>query len=244
MIYLHLFFADHFLISEYQELVYEIKNQARPGRDQNQLDRSRNLIYSFAVLYGADHGFLRRRESLRQAKKEIKTKKTMIALLKTCPVGRLGTTGRDGYPMIKPLNFAYQDGKIFFHSARAGEKIDDINRNNRVCFEVDLPIALVRSKGSPCKAHYLYQSVIIRGKAHVVRDESERICALTQLMQKYQPDGFCTEFPEDKLRLTEVIRIDIEEMVGKEDLGMELFGNRALDALLDKAQLPIVLQRE
>ncbi len=168
----------------------------------------------------------------------------MIALLNTCPVGRLGTTGRDGYPRIKPLNFAYQDEKIFFHSARAGEKIDDINRNNHVCFEVDLPIALVRSNGSPCKAHYLYQSVIIRGKAHIVHDESERIYALTQLMQKYQSDGFCAEFPEDKLQLTEVIRIDIEEMVGKEDLGVELFGNRALDALHDKAQLPIVLQRE
>jgi len=55
---------------------------------------------------------------------------------------------------------------------------------------------------------------------------------------------FCAEFPKDKLQLTEVIRIDIEEMAGKEYLGVELFGNRTLDASQDKAQLPIVLQRE
>ncbi len=146
--------------------------------------------------------------------------------------------------MVKPLNFAYLEGKLYFHSARAGEKIDDITKDNRVCFEVDLPIALVRSNGSPCKAHYLYQSVIIRGKAYIVHDESERMSALMQLMQKYQPNGFSTEFPEDKLRLTEIIRIDIEEMTGKEDLGVDLFGDRALKALKERTQLPIVLNRE
>jgi nitroimidazol reductase NimA-like FMN-containing flavoprotein (pyridoxamine 5'-phosphate oxidase superfamily) len=181
---------------------------------------------------------------MRQEKKEIRQKEVIIDLLNTCHVGRLGTVSRGGYPMIKPLNFAYHEGKIFFHSAREGEKIADIIRDNRVCFEVDLPIALVKSMGSPCRAHYLYRSVIIGGRASIVRDGAERVSALGYLMKKYQPKGGYGEFPQDKLELTEVVRIDIEEMVGKEDLGtgpLSEAAHRALDANL---QLPIVLERD
>jgi nitroimidazol reductase NimA-like FMN-containing flavoprotein (pyridoxamine 5'-phosphate oxidase superfamily) len=179
---------------------------------------------------------------MRQAKKEIRQKEVIIDLLNTCHVGRLGTMSRGGYPMIKPLNFAYHEGQIFFHSAREGEKISDIIRDNRVCFEVDLPIALVRSMGSPCRAHYLYRSVIIRGRAGIVQEGSERVSALRRLMEKYQPKGGYGDFPEDKLSLTEVVRIDIEEIVGKEDMGTGQLAEAARRALQEKAQLPIVLE--
>lgn len=181
---------------------------------------------------------------MRQAKKEIKDKNIVINLLKRCHVGRLGTIGADGYPMVKPLNFAYHEGKIYFHSAKEGEKIDDIKRDNRVCFETDLPIALVKSKGSPCKAEYLYQSVIIKGRAYIVEEKAERLAALRSLMIKYQPEGGYGDFPEDKLALTGVVRIDIEHMTGKEDLGKENLREAAWKALEGSEQLPIVLERE
>ena len=180
---------------------------------------------------------------MRQAKKEIKDQEVIVGLLNSCQVGRLGTIGRDGYPMVKPLNFAYENGKIYFHSAQEGEKIDDINRDCRVCFETDLPIALVKSKGSPCRAEYLYQSVIIKGRAYPVEDPSEKLHGLELLMRKYQPAGGYGEFPEEKLKLTCVVRIDIEEMTGKEDLGKEQLKEAALKALEEKAALPIVLER-
>ena len=103
---------------------------------------------------------------MRKWEKEITDKAVIVDLLHTCHVGRLGTVGRDGYPMAKPVNFAYHDGKIYFHTAKEGEKIDDIKRDNRVCFEVDLPIAYMKgTPENPCKAKYLYRSVIIKGRA-------------------------------------------------------------------------------
>ncbi len=180
---------------------------------------------------------------MRQAKKEIRDQEVVIGLLKACQIGRLGTIGWDGYPMVKPLNFAYEEGRIYFHSAQEGEKIDDIKRDSRVCFEADLPVALVKSTGSPCRAEYLYQSVIIKGRAYRVEDPSEKLRGLKLLMQKYQPEGGYGEFPEEKLKLTAVVRIDIEEMTGKEDLGKEQLREAALKALEDKATLPIVLER-
>jgi len=181
---------------------------------------------------------------MRQSKKEIKDREVIVGLLKRCHVGRLGTIGRDGYPMVKPLNFVYYDGKIYFHSAREGEKIDDIRRDSRVCFEVDLPIALVKSTGSPCRAEYLYRSVIVKGRAQMAEEPSERLLALTRLMEKYQPEGGYGAFPEEKMNITGIVRVDIEEMTGKEDLGKEGMKDTVIHALSENMPLPIVLERE
>jgi nitroimidazol reductase NimA-like FMN-containing flavoprotein (pyridoxamine 5'-phosphate oxidase superfamily) len=182
---------------------------------------------------------------MRKSKKEIKDKAVIIGLLNTCHVGRLGTIGKDGYPMVKPLNFAYHEGKIYFHTAKEGEKIEDIKRDNRVCFEVDMPIAYVKgTTANPCKAEYLYRSVIIKGRADIVEDRDERIFALRCLMKKYQPEGGYGGFPEEKLQIAGIVRIDIEEMVGKEDLGKDKLREAVLKALKDKVQLPIVIERE
>jgi nitroimidazol reductase NimA-like FMN-containing flavoprotein (pyridoxamine 5'-phosphate oxidase superfamily) len=162
-----------------------------------------------------------RRDSMRKANKEIRDEDVIIDLLNTCHVGRLGTIGGDGYPMIKPLNFAYSDNRIYFHTAKEGEKIEDIKRDNRVCFEVDLPITYVKAKNQPCEAEYLYRSVIIRGRATFVEDDGERLFALTCLMNKYQPEGGYGDYLKEKLAITGVVRIDIEEMKGKEYLGKD-----------------------
>jgi hypothetical protein len=181
---------------------------------------------------------------MRRWKKEIKEKAVIIGLLNASHVGRLGTTGKDGYPMVKPLNFAYHDGKIYFHTAKEGEKIDDIQRDNRVCFEVDMPIAYVKGTlENPCRAEYLYRSVIVKGRAEIVEDRDERIFALKCLMEKYQPGGGYGAFPEDKLGITGVVRIQIEEMSGKEDLGKDRLKDAVLKALENKTQFPIVLEQ-
>jgi nitroimidazol reductase NimA-like FMN-containing flavoprotein (pyridoxamine 5'-phosphate oxidase superfamily) len=182
---------------------------------------------------------------MRRSKKEIRDEAAIIDLMSRCQVGRLGTVGRDGYPMVKPLNFVFHGGNIYFHSAPEGEKIEDIRRDDRVCFEVDLPIAFVRGdETDPCRAEFLYRSVIIRGRAQLVEDGEEKVRALHLLMRKYQPEGGYGDFPEEKLRITGVVRIDVEEMTGKEDLGKGALKEKALEALRAGVPLPVTLERE
>jgi uncharacterized protein len=181
---------------------------------------------------------------MRVSKKEIPDRAVIVGILTKCHVGRLGTIGGDGYPMIKPLNFVHYKGKIFFHSAQEGEKIEDIRRDSRVCFEADLPIAYVKSLSIPCKADYLYRSVIVKGKACIVTDKDERISVLKKLMDKYQPDGGHSEFPEEKLQLTAIIRIDVEEMTGKEDLGKGTERETALSLLKGNVPIPGSFERK
>jgi uncharacterized protein len=180
---------------------------------------------------------------MRVNKKEIKDKAVITGLLLESPVGRLATVGKDGYPVIKPLNFAYCEGKIYFHSARAGEKMEHITGNKRVCFEIDLPITYVKSLSLPCKADYLYRSVIIKGRARIVEEENERLSALKYLMEKYQPEGGYGKFSEDKLQLTAVVSIDIEEMTGKEDLGKDSERERVLDLLRQRTPARAIIER-
>jgi nitroimidazol reductase NimA-like FMN-containing flavoprotein (pyridoxamine 5'-phosphate oxidase superfamily) len=147
--------------------------------------------------------------------------------------------------MVKPLNFVFHESKVYFHTAKEGEKMEDIGRDDRVCFEVDFPIAFVKGdKVDPCRAEYLYRSVIIRGRARIVEEQEERIAALRLLMRKYQPEGGYGDFREEKLRITAVVRIDIEEMRGKEDLGKGGLRDKALKILEEGVPLPITLRRE
>jgi nitroimidazol reductase NimA-like FMN-containing flavoprotein (pyridoxamine 5'-phosphate oxidase superfamily) len=181
---------------------------------------------------------------MRVARKEIQERKIIEELLAAEPVGRLGTIGEDGYPMIKPLNFVYHQGIIYFHSAMEGEKIEAIRRDSRVCFEVDLPIAYAKNQGgNPCKTDYLYRSVIIRGKARLVEDQSEKITALRALMEKYQPEGGYGAFSPEALARTAVVRIGIVEMTGKEDLGKGEVREKALEILGQRLSPPVLARR-
>ena len=60
----------------------------------------------------------------------------MERLLKKCSTGRLGLSSQNE-PYIVPVSYRYGKGRIFFHSAKQGKKVDFIKNNNRVCFEVD-----------------------------------------------------------------------------------------------------------
>ena len=180
---------------------------------------------------------------MRKANKRITDFSILIELLNATPVGHLGTVGRDGWPMIKPLNFAWHEGRIYFHCALEGEKLDDIRHDERVCFEVDLPIAYVKgAPDTPCRAEYLYRSVIVRGRARLVTEPAEKVLALDALMRKHEPGVPFAPYREEKLAITGIVRIDVEEMVGKEELGKGEVRERALALLAGGQPLPAVLE--
>ncbi len=180
---------------------------------------------------------------MRKQNKRITDLAVIFNLLDTCHVGRLSTISSDGWPMIKPLNFARDGWSLYFHCALEGEKMDDIRRDCRVCFEVDLPIAYVKgSTENPCRAEYLYRSVIIRGRAFRVEDRAEKIRALACLMCKYQPETPFTGYRDDKLEITGIVRIDIDDLSGKEDLGKGELQEEALRMLTSGVPLPVVLE--
>lgn len=179
---------------------------------------------------------------MRRNDREFSDPKLMNSLLSRCHVGRLGTVGADGRVRIKPVNFIAIENRIYFHTALEGEKIDDIKRDRHVCFEVDLPIAYVKAGNKACSAGYLYRSVMIQGSASIVEDRREKIDALDGLMHKHEGVDKQYDYGEGALEQTGIIRIDIEQMTGKESLGLGKVREAVLDALRSDSPLPFVIE--
>ena len=158
-------------------------------------------------------------QPMRHPERELKNRETMIAMLERSPVGRIATVNQKGFPVIKPVNFVFLEGKIYLHSSTKGEKIEDIQRGSPVCFEVDDPVAYVVAGTSACKASYYYRSIIIKGKAAFVKDPDKKMKILERMMEKYQPEGNDGEMPAEILEKTAVVEILIKEITGKEDFG-------------------------
>ena len=146
----------------------------------------------------------------------------MECLLREALVGCLATVGPDGSPYITPLNFVCHQGKIYFHSALKGRKVDNIRANPRVCFEVHDLIEIVQEQRA-CDFSTRYRSVLIFGRARPLPDGDEKVAVLTALAEKYA-SGQAVEPPTLKrARGTEVIEITIEEITGKRNVDYNRF---------------------
>jgi len=156
---------------------------------------------------------------MRRPEREVKDRETIAVLLEKTSVGRMATINRKGFPVIKPVNFLYWNGKIYIHSSTKGEKIGDIQRGSPVCFEVDEPIAYVAARETACSASYYYRSLIAKGKAALVSDPDKKLKILEKLMEKYQPEGGYGGISGEILKKTAIIEISIQEITGKENLG-------------------------
>ena len=127
---------------------------------------------------------------MRRKQCEITDPAEIERILNSTNIGRLATNGEDGYPYITPVNFVFHEGNIYFHCARVGEKLDNILRDPKVCFEVDIPLAYLGKgldpEGRACMRHQLYYCVIVRGAARVVPDGPLKLAALNALVTKHE----------------------------------------------------------
>ena len=105
---------------------------------------------------------------------------------------------REGKPYVVPMNFGYQDGIIYLHSAPRGTKMEILRSNPDVCFEADVEVEITSSE-TPCKWGAKYRSVIGFGKAGFVEDIEEKKKALDILMRHYG-GGFMDFADSEKAR--------------------------------------------
>ncbi len=152
---------------------------------------------------------------MRQAAREIMAEAALEAVIRQADVCRLAIFDGE-YPYIVPMNFGYADRSLYFHCAREGKKLDLIAQNNRVGFELEAVAQIVAHPELPCKWTTKYQSVIGRGRAHIVQDEGERKTALDLIMQQYTHQKRSWDYPQEHFKLTAILRVEIERMTGKQ----------------------------
>ncbi len=132
-------------------------------------------------------------------------------ILKTEMRGVLAVKGEDGYPYALPMDFLYDAGKLYFHSARQGHKIDALKADDRVSF-------CVYDKGFRKEGDWALniRSVILFGRIRLMEDTEEVIPILRKFGLKYYPteESVEKEIAKDGSRV-QMLELTIDHMTGK-----------------------------
>ena len=147
-------------------------------------------------------------------KKWIEDEKEIEEILARAAVGRLGLAD-GGEPYVVPLNFVYGSGCIYFHAGLEGRKIEILNKNPRVCFEVDELTEIVVNREGSCFSTAHYHSVIASGTSRFLESAEEKLNALDLLMQKYANGEKYEPIAEYAVAIVNVCEIKIEKMTCK-----------------------------
>ena len=136
-----------------------------------------------------------------------------IDILRQASSGVLAVLGDEGYPYAVPLSYVYHEGRLIFHSAVAGHKVDAIRSCDKASFCV-----IQRDDVRPADFTTVFCSVIAFGKIHIVNDNRARLEALQLLGQKFRPGHHSTLQKEidNGINHVLVLRMDIEHLSGKE----------------------------
>ncbi len=148
-------------------------------------------------------------------KRQLLSEEESISVLKKMTSGVLALSGDEGYPYAVPLSYVYHEGKIYFHSALNGHKIDAIRRNDKASFCVIGQDHIV-----PEEYTTYFRSVIVFGRVNIIEDSVLKRQAIEWLAAKYAPgsnDGGKEEIDKEFNRLC-MIELNIEHLSGKESV--------------------------
>lgn len=151
------------------------------------------------------HGTMRRKE------REITDRKEIDQIISLGKVMHLALSDNN-LPFLIPVFYAYDGTSLYFHSAKAGTKIDILKRNNNVCFEISVDNGIVESDMA-CDFEAKHRTIIGFGKAQFVESEDDKIAVLDRIVSQFTDKKF--EYPKGNFHATAVIRIDIESIKGK-----------------------------
>ena len=128
--------------------------------------------------------------------------------------GVIAMNGDDGYPFAIPVDYFYDEtaGKIYFHGAKSGYKVDALRRCDKVCFTVYGGETIREEAWAP----YL-RSVVVFGRCRLLEQSPETMALLKRFAMKYYPSAEEVEAEIAKdLRAVQLYEITVEHMTGKQ----------------------------
>ena len=136
-----------------------------------------------------------------------------IGIMKKATSGTLALLGDNSYPYVVPISYVYHEGKLYFHSALAGHKVDAIRKCDKASFCV-----IDKDEVHPEKYTTFFRSVIAFGRIHIIEDEQEKQETARMQGNRYNPnnDESLQKEIESGISRMLMIRLDIEHLTGKE----------------------------
>ncbi len=147
-------------------------------------------------------------------KKQALSREDCTEILERGTSGVLALAGDGGYPYAVPISYVYHRGKLYFHSARSGHKLDAIRRCPRASFCV-----IDQDQVVPEEYTTYFRSVIAFGTLRVLEEEREKRAAIEALAVKYAP----ADDPASRNRAIDrewtplcMLEMAVEHLTGKE----------------------------
>jgi nitroimidazol reductase NimA-like FMN-containing flavoprotein (pyridoxamine 5'-phosphate oxidase superfamily) len=138
------------------------------------------------------------------------SEKECVHILTSERRGVLSVHGENGYPYGMPMNFLYEEGKIYFHGAAVGHRMDSLRTDNKVSFCVYDQGCYEEGMLGP-----QISSVIVFGHIRFIENKAERIAIVRKIALKYEP----ADYVEKEIRQTEdavqAYVLIIDRMTGK-----------------------------
>jgi nitroimidazol reductase NimA-like FMN-containing flavoprotein (pyridoxamine 5'-phosphate oxidase superfamily) len=148
---------------------------------------------------------------MRRKDRLIESMQDIEAILTEGELGYLASCGKDGQPMSTPVNYVYDHGKIIFHCALLGKKLDNINHNPRVGFTVALDARIDRVKMTT-----YYRCVMAEGIAQIVDDPMIKAAALEAIAQRFAIHA--EECSDEEVAKTGIVVIEVDSLNGKRNM--------------------------
>lgn len=149
---------------------------------------------------------------IRRKKNEISDELAKDLLLKS-KRGIFSVNGDDGYPYSIPVNYFYdeENGRIYFHGAKVGHKVDALKKSDKVCFTVFGNESFKEDDWAP-----YVQSTVVFGRCHLIENQTKAIELVRELATKYYPNK---DLIEEEIvsygNAVQMFEIDIEHLSGK-----------------------------
>ena len=150
---------------------------------------------------------------MRRHDKEIKDPEILEEILLKSEVCRLGLTDK-GMAYIVPVNFAYQDGIIYFHSAPSGRKMRLLKEKSQISFEMELSAEIIRDPVA-CNWTTKYHSLTGTATASILTDTKSKKRGMDLIMRKY---GAAIDLHYDAKTLSRMVMValTVESVTGKQ----------------------------
>lgn len=150
---------------------------------------------------------------MRKKEKEIKDDFLIREILEKSEICRLGMVDNDE-AYIVPVNYAFDNGFIYIHSAPAGRKIELIKRNNNVSFEIEYSSEIIKNE-VPCRWTTRYRSVMGKGTVVFEDDPESKKRGLDLIMKKYGA-GTGLRYNQADISKMIILKLKIKSITGKQ----------------------------
>ncbi len=152
---------------------------------------------------------------MRRSEREITSGDEIRAILARERVVRIAFAV-DSEPYIVPLSYGYDSDQhaLYLHTAAVGRKLDFVEQNPRVCFEVEGPHVLRRGDKA-CAWGLGYESLIGYGVLSEITDVGKKAHSLSCLMRQQAGTDKSWEFSISELCAVRVWQLTIESVTGK-----------------------------